>query len=106
MSTLMKNDKTIAGLVETEKSNLGAIVDISQYTSSNLFTIPNDGYVILQCSNATNSQAYLMTGNDVVLLVARSNGYLYGHNSIYVRKGMKVYCGGTDLLSAQYIPFQ
>lgn len=86
-------DTINSDLTELENNDFGTIVDISSYTStSNSYICPNDGYVVMSCGSAANS--------DVTITILKQNNTSsgvsdcavgsYTRSSLYVRKGMKV----------------
>lgn len=102
MSTLMKNDKTIAGLVETDKSNLGANINILQYTQSNPYITPSDGYLYLGIASGGNGLMWIRgaSGGGLVAMGGQQ-GYWCG----FVNKGMQVYVSNSPTV-AQFAPLQ
>lgn len=100
MSTLMKNDKTIAGLVETEKSNIGTFVDLTQYTSSNQYTAPSDGYILMNVYATGHTASIIVNGR--IGITATYNGSSL-MQSLYVKKGMTLYATATGA-DARYYP--
>ena len=102
MSTLMKNDKTIAGLVESEKSSFGTAVDLTQYTSSNSYTAPSDGYVYVNLYSAGHTATIIV--NSRIGIVATYAGSQI-MQSVYVKAGMTMYATATGA-DARYVPLQ
>ena len=72
-------------------------VDVTAYTSSNKYTIPCDGYVIVRCDTSAGSynQCYIDTSGDIITVMtsAPASGINTGNVDIpvFVRTGMKVY---------------
>lgn len=86
------------------KCTIGTRVNISSYnTKNNIYTCQSDGYIIIECVIGTSNQSILMTDNDVIVAVARSNGALNGSSTVYVRRGMKFYISGTNY-SGYFLP--
>lgn len=101
----------ISNLANRVSANtLGSAVDLIGYTSSNNpYTFPNDGYLYISCDSpsATNVKAYIRQGNtDMIALGCAGNGASYGRNSLFVKKGMKVYISyeGSGFHTANYRP--
>ena len=75
-------------------NSLGSRIDISGYTStSNLYTFPNDGYVVAECSAASNANAsiriYPPDTTSVNFNVGGLGGGTYPVFPCFVKKGMR-----------------
>ena len=80
--------------IEHINGTIGTGIQIKSYNSaSNYYTCPSDGYLYLTSQNSASEQSLVYSKDtEQLLLVARSNGTLYGIATLYVRKGTKVYC--------------
>lgn len=102
MSTLMKNDKTIAGLVGDENPSMGQVINISEYTQSNPYIAPSDGYAYLGVASGENGLMWIKgaSGSGVVAM-----GGAAGFWCCYVKKGMKIYPTNSPA-TARFAPLQ
>lgn len=95
-----------------EKNNLGGATNLKTYNStSNRFTIPDDGYVCMYGYAEDNSGGTLViTGADRenAVIYMGGKGYSFNspyYNSIFVKAGMTVYCDTfTGAMVAFYTP--
>lgn len=92
--------------IENNK-NIGTAVDLSAYSSSNKFTLPNNGYVVLNAQGNTSDAFVHISGEDGtgdIAMNCKSPDTAARLNTLYVIKGMKVYGGGSNGGSASYYP--
>lgn len=86
---------------DLSKNNLGSPISLDNYTSSsNIYTFPSDGYVLINESGAnTRTGIHLMgasgTGFDIEMGYDSTTQYTQ-RNPVYVRKGMKCYTIGQS----------
>ena len=98
MSTLMKNDKTIAGLVGGI-NNLASPISLNDYSASSPFIVPSDGYVSCSANTSSSPVDVTITGADgsnvfrISTAVSAQGNTLI--NTCYVKKGMKIYKTST-----------
>lgn len=89
VSTLNSN------LAVKEYNRIGANVTVTDYTSSNQYTCPSDGYLMLQ-SGITVNDIILGYVEGKLLAYAQTQVANYSHiGSVYVRKGMRIYIGSN-----------
>ena len=93
------------------KTKLGTAVDLLNYTSSQMYTFPSDGYVRLDSGtvNATGVNVYILgdTGTDSIFISARNSNSVKSYECVFVRAGMRAYSqrnGSPQDHSAQFIP--
>ena len=92
--------------IENNK-NIGTAVDLSTYSSSNKFTLPNNGYVVLNAQGNTSDAFVHISGENEsgdIAMNCKSPDTAARLNTLYVVKGMKVYGGGSNGGSATYYP--
>lgn len=78
-------------------STIGTRTDISNYTSSNMYTCPSDGYVFMYCAtSSTIGIVFLGT-------IAVNLGGNLGRYSLFVKKGTKLYVEGSPSIAA-FVP--
>lgn len=70
------------------------LIDISGYTSSNMYTFPEDGYVFVSNSGSQTGYVLLVGAGQTTAYVRV--GYGTGYFSCFVKKGMKCYASGTS----------
>lgn len=91
---------------------IGTTVNIINYnSSSNMYTVPSDGYVKIQCTYRSNSYIMLMREDGDSFAQCSSAGTVnMGGNiacSTPVFKGMKVYItSNTQYNTATFTPFE
>lgn len=111
----MKTSKEILAIIGTwiakkGYTHYGSNVDISSYTSDNMFTVPSDGIIQTVCTYRGSSNIMLMREDGIVLAQgstpsAGSQGNIVMTNE--VRKGMRVYVTRSSTYSyAFYYPYQ
>ena len=78
-----------------DKNSLGMPIDLSSYTQSNKYTLPSDGYIQARASSTNLSIMVAIEGknNDSPTLYISADWQTdrYATNSIYAKKGMRVY---------------
>lgn len=83
-----------------DENNITETVNLSSYTQSNKYTLPGDGYIQVRASstNLTIMVAIEGKNNDspTFYLSADWNPDRYATNSIYVKKGMRIYMISTN----------
>ena len=83
-----------------EQNNIGKSIDLSSYTQSNKYILFSDGYIQARASstNLTIMVAIEGKNNDspTFYLSADWQTDRYATNSIYVKKGMRVYMISTN----------
>lgn len=90
-------------------TKLGSSVSLNSYSSSsNKYTAPSDGYVMAYAGSGTGFNVYLDSVNGGTEVIKISNADGYNRQSIFVKKGMKVYGYPTVGSSYQfnYYPLQ
>lgn len=103
-------NQTVSGTVLTDGgTTLGSSVSLNSYSSStNKYTVPNDGYVTAYAGSGTGFNVYLdsVNGGTEVIKISSADGY--NRQSIFVKKSMKVYGYPTSGSSYQfnYYPLQ
>ena len=85
MSTLMKNDKTIAGLVGNKASQLGNGIAVNTD-----YVFPSDGYIVCTLPISSSQIACEVAVKNVILISALNNNAWVEKRTLYVRKGMKI----------------
>lgn len=87
-------------------NTFGSPVDISPYnSSSNQYTCPSDGYINISTGVNVDDYMIAMVNNRYAGAVYCSKAGWSGIQSIFVKKGMKVYKnGGTTGSNIQFIP--
>lgn len=76
------------------KHAVGTEVNLLSYTSSNPYTIPSDGYIVLGTSYSEPTAKISASINNAINIEADSNGGFSRHSSLFVRKDMNVYVYG------------
>ena len=84
-----------------EECDLDTFVDVKSYTSSNMYTCPCDGYILVY--SGSNTAYAAITGSTGTNVIAA--GVASGRDSVYVRKGMKVYTVGSPS-AVRFYPFK
>lgn len=88
-------DSLKSGLTNVTKNDGGISVDISAYTSSNPYSATHDGYVVVSSERSTSGviQVFTKGANNNLSLgsIGMNVTGLYQIESMYVRKGMRVY---------------
>ena len=79
--------KTVQG--EYDKRVLDLSTNIISYTSSNKFDIPDDGYVFIYNASTTPSAIEVDSEGGRYIAISASSSCPY--NSLFVKKGMKVF---------------
>jgi hypothetical protein len=110
LSDLSGLAESVEGIINYFDKNgqLQADVDLTPYSSSsNKYTIPEDGYVQIQSSNGKGLIAFQSSnrGGDrfyIGTTAADSNFY----NALFVKKGMLVWVAGIQNGTATYIPIK
>jgi hypothetical protein len=83
----------VTSVEETLSANvLEATVDLASYISSNPYTIPSDGYLTLINQSGATGYAVILGSNGAQSF---NIGYGTGRFGLFVKKGMKAYCGGS-----------
>ena len=106
MSVLMKNEQMIAGLVPSEGNSFGTPVDLSSTSSSNVYTVPSDGFLYIDYPYATTGYIYIVVnGMNFYTSKAHNSGALDW--TFPVRKGMTVYLSSASVSSPSFyfIPY-
>ena len=76
------------------ENNLSNSITLNDYTRSNMFEIPSDGYVEVSTSHSGNSSAYAVIFGANTTESIRIGGYsnnTYSRWATFVRKGMFCY---------------
>lgn len=101
--------KILAWIHSKEYTGYGTSVDISSYTSSNMYTIPSDGIIQAVCTYRASSYIMVIRSDGMVLVEqATPSSGLQGNLvvSIPVYKSMKVYVTRSSTYSyAFYYPY-
>jgi len=97
----------LSALNEKLANTFGAVVNILSYNSiSNMYTCPNDGYIVLIADGAANSYTQAKNSNNDIIATAKTptaNQSFWV--TISVRKGMQFYIVNTDAAcAARYYP--
>lgn len=84
----------------------GSAVNIIGYSSSsNVYTLPSDGYVAITCDAPaeTNVKVFIVGSFG---FACSGSGQSYGRNAVFLKKGMKVYVEyeGSGFHTASFIP--
>ena len=98
-----------SNLSEVRDNVLGSRVSISSYSSSsNLYTCPSDGQIMLGNPNVTPYVVWLREPGGAIIGAARGNESLALYNTTFVRKGQQVYVENATLNngSAYFIPYR
>lgn len=98
-----------SNLAELEKNDLSATIDISNYTSSNMYTCPSDGYLIANAnsSGSVSSVAIVGSGGDPNNRVLLEASYATGRTivPVFIKKGMMLYKNsGTGTYGMNFKP--
>lgn len=73
-------------------TTLGSSVSLNSYSSStNKYTVPNDGYVMVYAGSGTGFSVCFDSVNSGTEVIKISSNAPYTRQSIFVKKGMKVY---------------
>ena len=99
-----------SNLTELENNDLGTAVDISNYTSTNMFTCPSDGYIVVNAntSGAVSSVAIVGSSGDPNNRVLVEASYATGRIIVptLIRKGMMLYKNsGSGSYGMSFKPF-
>lgn len=95
---------------ENQSYGLGSVVDIKNYTPSNQYTAPSDGFVRFQNSLSNDGYIDVRTSVGGLLFEYASRMGPYTLHTIFVKKGTKVYVqsntlnGSYGLSFTPYIP--
>lgn len=83
-----------------DAANIDSNINISSYTSSNVYTCPSDGYVRISGTTSTMATLYLLnkTFTTPYTLLQTNTAY----SSIFMRKGAKIYA--VNAVSALFLP--
>jgi len=86
---------------DLSKNKKGTVIDFKNNTSANPFVIPTDGYIRIVTGSLNNSSfvdIYVVGSDDLFItnLSLQGNGTIPMANSLFVRKGMKVYPHRND----------
>ena len=97
----------LSALNEKLANTFGSVVNIISYNSiSNMYTCPNDGYIVLIADGAANSYTQAKNSNNDIIATAKTptaNQSFWV--TISVRKGMQFYIVNTDVAcAARYYP--
>lgn len=92
-------DGTVTGAISEINTDLEYLknhdlinhIDISSYSSSSPFLVPNDGYVTVEVDGGISQRGILHVGNIVPIVIESSSSNSIS-SSIFVRKGSQVYC--------------
>ena len=91
---------------DVHKNTVGTRICIMSYTSSNMFTIPKDGYIYVTCTNQTGTIRILgSTGDTIIAEIGAAASNTGVATSIFVRKGMRAYREANPYL-AFYTPIE
>lgn len=88
-------------------TNIGTPVNLGAYSSTNKFTFPDNGYVVLYAQGNTSDSFVHISGENGsgdIAMNCKSPDSAARINTLYVIKGMKVYGGGSNGGSAAYYP--
>lgn len=115
--SLAEGAATIAQESQSEISNinarmnlniLGSVVALTGYTINTPYTAPTDGYIRIQTDKYATSLCKLSVMNNQnsgsEMLYATGNGTNASINSMFVRKGTRVFVSGTGTYLAHFIP--
>lgn len=115
-SIMYKNGLSVGQAVDELNSDITAndisgYTDIKSYTSNNMFTIPNDGYVQLSTKSNGIIVGRICSSDGTARLEVSVTSNTDSNNmltdSVYVRRGMKYYTSGTAGVGvevARYFP--
>lgn len=105
-STLDTTNKQIVGAIneidsDLSKNKKGTVTNFRDYTAANPFVIPTDGYIRVLTGSINNSSfvdVYVMGSDDLFItnVSVQGNGTNPMANSLFVRKGMKVFPNKND----------
>ena len=98
----MTNKELTNGLAELNEYKLRTAtrVNVKDYTVSNKYTAPKDGYVMFLGSTASET---ILNLNSVGLIASTTTS---GRNAIFVKKGMTIHFEGNTASYAYYYPFE
>lgn len=82
--------------VSKNKLEYSSVVNLLNYSSSNKYTAPSDGYVYIAVGTASGYGSVVIQGSDGEQLVSLSLRQGYEASSVFVRKGMKIYSGNAS----------
>ena len=95
--------------VNTMQNNgLGTGVSILNYTSSNQYTTPSDGYIYLKSGDDINDYVIVEIGDRLDVGVKTQQAGYPEYNAIYVRKGVTAYvlAKSGSTVTAGFRPYQ
>lgn len=93
-----------ASLADLNKHNFINYVDLTEYSDTNQYTAPSDGYVRLYVANSqTNNYAIAMINGIIDEVYTSDAGYSQG-SLIFVKAGMLLYGSATTGSSSRYYP--
>jgi len=80
-------------IANLEKNSSSGSVDLSGYSSSNKYTFPSDGYLVLNSSNVSTGsiQVNIYTANNKALFQYMSITKAYQVEMVFIKKGMMCY---------------
>ena len=91
----------------TKNKNGNNTVNIASYTGTNLYIIPEDGYIFVNLAgNASDSGILYLVSSDgynIGGIGAIKNVSNFSYDCIFVKKGMKVYC--TNITGAASVKY-
>ena len=106
---VMMSDGTTSVEDALYANSFGTVVNLASYSSSNPYTCPSDGYVVVKARELNGYVVVTVipkSGDSSIDVSAQATANNYVYNALFVKKGMKLYPLSTITtnLQAKFVP--